>query len=520
MEWRVCRSGVRGRGAGDRRALFLAVFLVGLGAPAYAQDDLDTVVCESRDGEREECATDTAAGVVLLESTGTGACLLGKSWGYDDEGIWVDDGCAGTFGVASAAAPAGQGGDSLAAEPQEEEWQTWGTYTPGEGWLVGRSRYGEVNLSAYGLIRYLNQNDEDETFTDHLGNQRSIDLRNDIFGHRVIIFLNGWLATEKLRYIFFLWTVSSTDQDAIFFDVGYHFHRAFALYGGINGNPGSRSLQGSHPYWLGHDRVMADEFFRPYFTYGIWANGEVAPGLWYAAQIGNNSSALGITASQLDDRMDTGGVSMWWMPTTQEFGPRGAYGDWEFHDELATRIGFSTTTSTESRQLDPNTEGTENTILKLADGVNLFETGSLAPGVTIQEAGYKNLAFDAGMKYKGVFLQAEYYLRWLDDFEADGPLPVEDLFDHGFYVQAAAFPIPKKLELYAITSQIYGDPDAGFDDSSEYVGGLNVYPFGTRNYRWNVQVMDVNRSPVSSNFGYYVGGQDGTTITTAFSVFY
>lgn len=269
MEWRVCRSGVRGRGAGDRRALFLAVFLVGLGAPAYAQDDLDTVVCESRDGEREECATDTAAGVVLLESTGTGACLLGKSWGYGDEGIWVDDGCGGTFGVTSAAVPAGQEGDSLAAEPQEEEeWQTWGTYTPGEGWLVGRSRYGEVNLSAYGLIRYLNQNDEDETFTDHLGNQRSIDLRNDIFGHRVIIFLNGWLATEKLRYIFFLWTVSSTDQDAIFFDVGYHFHRAFALYGGINGNPGSRSLQGSHPYWLGHDRVMADEFFRPYFEIG------------------------------------------------------------------------------------------------------------------------------------------------------------------------------------------------------------------------------------------------------------
>lgn len=504
---------------GCLRLLGLAALGIGLSAPAFAQEELVTVFCESQDDERVECAADTAAGVVLLRSTGPAECLLGKSWGYDDTGIWVVDGCGGEFGVKSGAAPVGPEGEQV-VEQEEEEYQTWGTYTPGSGWVIGKTRFGEVHLSAYGLVRYLNQNDDDEVFTDHFGNERTIDLRNDIFGHRVIIFLNGWLASPKFRYIFFVWTVSSTDQDAIFVDFGYHFHRAFALYAGINGNPGTRSLQGSHPYWLGHDRVMADEFFRPYFTYGVWANGEVAPGLWYSAQIGNNSSALGITASQLDDKMDTGGVSMWWMPTTQEFGPRGAYGDWEYHDEIATRVGFSTTTSTETRQFDRASEDTENTILKLADGVNLFETGSLAPGVTIQEAGYKNLALDAGLKYKGVFLQTEYYMRWLDDFQADGPLPVQDIFDHGFYVQAAFFPIPKKLELYAITSQIYGDPDAGFDDSSEYVGGLNVYPFGTRNYRWNLQIMDVNRSPVSSNFGYYVGGQDGTTVTTAFSIFY
>jgi hypothetical protein len=30
----------------------------------------------------------------------------------------------------------------------------------------------------------------------------------------------------------------------------------------------------------------------------------------------------------------------------------------------------------------------------------------------------------------------------------------------------------------------------------------------------------VNRSPVSSTFGYYVGGQKGTTVSTAFSVFF
>jgi hypothetical protein len=36
----------------------------------------------------------------------------------------------------------------------------------------------------------------------------------------------------------------------------------------------------------------------------------------------------------------------------------------------------------------------------------------------------------------------------------------------------------------------------------------------------NFQVIDVTRSPVSSTFGYYTGGQDGTTFSAAFSVFF
>jgi hypothetical protein len=76
------------------------------------------------------------------------------------------------------------------------------------------------------------------------------------------------------------------------------------------------------------------------------------------------------------------------------------------------------------------------------------------------------------------------------------------------------------LELYAATSQIYGDSSAGFGDSSEYLVGMNWYPFPTRNHRLNVQLIDVDKSPVSSTFGYYTGGQTGWTFATAFSVFF
>jgi hypothetical protein len=235
--------------------------------------------------------------------------------------------------------------------------------------------------------------------------------------------------------------------------------------------------------------------------------------------LANNLSALGIKATQLD-RDFGAGASVWWMPTTHEFGPRGAFGDWEMHETVATRFGVSATMSPENRQTVSPTDPNNNTTIRLADSLNVFDTGSLAPGVTVQDVDYQLLAVDAGLKYRGIFLQTELYSRRLDGFVADGALPVDSIEDTGFYVQAAFYPWPKKLELYAATSQIFGDSDAGFDDSSEYLVGVNFYPLDTRNHRLNLQFIDVNHSPVSSTFGYYVGGQDGTIVSAAFSVFF
>jgi hypothetical protein len=414
---------------------------------------------------------------------------------------------------------AGAGGSAETRRPTPRVVETWGVYDPGDGFLVGRSEFGELSISSYAMARYMSQHDDDQVFTDHLGNQRPVDVRNDIFSHRIMVFLKGWMGSEKLIYNITLWTVNTTDQDAIFANLGYQFSRKFSLYAGLSGNPGSRSLSGSHPYWLAHDRVMADEFFRPFFGSGIYATGEALPGLWYTATVSNNNSALGVKASQLDRKLTYGGT-VFWMPTTHEFGPRGGYGDWEWHEELATRFGMSYVDSPEQSFRSTTGGNPDNTTLRLADSVNLFETGALAPGVTIDNADYRVLAIDAGIKLRGFFLQAEYYQRWLDNFDADGLLPVAEIKDSGFYVQAAFFPVKQKLELYGITSQIYGDDDAGFGDSSEYGIGMNWYPYPTRNHRLNVQLLDVNKSPVSSTFGYYTGGQDGWTLASSFSVFF
>jgi Protein of unknown function (DUF3011) len=500
-------------------SLLLALASPGVAAQSSADQPSapDPLVCESVVGQRQHCPADTSSGIVLVRSTGTVACLLGKTWGYDDTGVWVTEGCGGAF-LTGAAALAVDPGAAAPRKPTERI-ESWGEFDPGDGFLVGRSRTGELSISGYALLRYINQFPADQTFIDHLGNERTVDGRNDFYPHRVMVFLKGWLGNPRLVYAITLWTVATTDQRAIFGNIGYQFSRKFSVYGGLNGNPGTRSLQGSHPYWLGHDRVMADEFFRPFFGSGVWAQGEVLPGVWYNVVTTNNSSSLGVKSSQLD-RKWTSGASMWWMPTTNEFGPRGGYGDWELHEQVATRFGFSTVLSPEQRLTSATSNTPENTTIRLADSVNVFDTGALAPGVTVENVDYRILSFDAGVKYKGMFLQTEIYNRWLDNFKADGVLPVGSIHDTGFYVQGAFFPVPKKLELYGVTSQIYGDKDAGFSNSSEYGAGMNYYPFNTRNHRLNVQVLDVNRSPVSSAFGYYVGGLKGTSLSAAFSVFF
>ena len=306
----------------------------------------NTIVCESKDGQRVQCPATTSGGVTLVKSTGTAPCLIGKTWGYDATGVWVSDNCGGEFALGqtegSAATP------PVTASPMPKPIETWGEFDPGDGFLVGRGKAGALSISGYALARYMNQMPGESTFTDHLGNTRTVDGRNDIYSHRVMVFFKGYLGSPKLVYAITFWTVNTTDQRAIFANIGYQFSRKFSIYTGMNGNPGTRSLQGSHPYWLGQDRVMADEFFRPFFGAGVWAQGEPVPGLWYNAVMTNNSSSLGTKSSQLDRTFSTG-ASMWWMPTTKEFGPRGAYGDWEQHEKVATRFGFSTTRSPEQR---------------------------------------------------------------------------------------------------------------------------------------------------------------------------
>jgi hypothetical protein len=400
---------------------------------------------------------------------------------------------------------------------------TGSAFTPGKGFGLADTEKGSLNVSLYILARYLTQLPADQSFTDHLGNVREVDTVNQISApHRILMGFYGWLLDPKFTYNCTIWTVLAIDKVNIIGDLAYKFDDKFDFHAGVGGMPGTRSILGSHPYWLGTDRVMADDYFRAGFTQGVWGIGELLPGFWYRAMVGNNISTLNVSQTE-DTRPMAVGASMWWMPTTKEFGPRsGGYGDYEEHQQVATRFGVSGTHSRENRFTQVENAAPESTQIRLGDSIPLFNTGALANGVQVNDADFNLLATDAGMKYKGFFLQTEFYNRWLDQFHTTGgAVPVSRIHDWGFYVQGSKMIVPKLWELYAATSWIYPDKSAGFQSQShEWIGGVNWYPWKTHNSRINLQFMDVYRSAASSAFGYYTGGQTGQSVSLAWSLLF
>ena len=136
-------------------------------------------------------------------------------------------------------------------------------------------------------LRYLNTQSSDETFTDHLGVPRDVHTRNDITVNRAMFILGGYIFDQRARYSFTVWTSAGAASIIVASNIGWQFNKAITITGGYTGIPGSRSLVNTFPFFTATDRSMADNFFRPGFTQGVWANGEPLKGLNYLAFVGN-----------------------------------------------------------------------------------------------------------------------------------------------------------------------------------------------------------------------------------------
>src|SRR5262249_7933926 len=82
----------------------------------------------------------------------------------------------------------------------------WGTYEPGKGFVLLRTKEGEVSLSLIAYIRYLNQLGLDPTYTDSFGRTRDLDRRQDIFLNKVNLTFKGWLFDPDFTYRIWTWT--------------------------------------------------------------------------------------------------------------------------------------------------------------------------------------------------------------------------------------------------------------------------------------------------------------------------
>lgn len=64
-----------------------------------AQQRRHVVKCESRDKRAIRCTVETGLGVRLLKQLSRSECVEGRTWGYDANGVWVEDGCRAEFEI-------------------------------------------------------------------------------------------------------------------------------------------------------------------------------------------------------------------------------------------------------------------------------------------------------------------------------------------------------------------------------------------------------------------------------------
>jgi hypothetical protein len=435
--------------------------------------------------------------VILVRSTGQAACLLGKTWGYDDKGIWVSDGCSADFVAGKVEAPPTKQGAPA--------------YIPNAGFLLFDGDKGQIYFRLFSYVRYLNQRNLDPTYVDSFGNEKTVQLRQDVQLAKFFAPFSGWFLTPKFRYYLYVWSSNASQGDPAQVvgagNLSYVFNRYVTAGFGITSLPAVRSTEGQFPYWLTVDnRLISDEFFRGSYTTGFWLKGEIRTKFKYMAMFANNLSTLGVSATQLDNTFDTQSYMLQWLPTTGEFGLYGTFGDFDDHQQVATRLAVHYTSSTEDKQSQPGTDGIENTQIRLTDGNSIFTRNLFGPGINVDTVKYRMTSFDGGVKFRGLSVEAEFYMRWLTDFTGENVGGIANINDTGYQLQTSAMVVPKTLQAYVSGAQIFGD----YGNSSEFRTGLNWYFRRERGLRVNGEFLHLNKSPVGYTAVPYPVGGNGT----------
>jgi Protein of unknown function (DUF3011) len=501
----------------DAKAVVTSLLV--LAGPGLVAAQTGTVTCSSEPGKRLHCAADTSAGVALEKSTGASPCLLGKTWGYDDSGVWVADGCSGEFVVGQTPQTQPQTQTQTPPAPVVETTKKGPEYIPNAGFRLYEGDKGQIYVRLFSYVRYLNQKGLDASYTDAFGNTHTVKQREDFQLNKFFLPFTGWFLTPKFRYYLYVWSANTSQGDPAQVvgagNLSYTFNRFVTLGGGITSLPSVRSTEGQFPYWLGiDDRLIADEFFRGSYTTGIWVKGEVSTQIKYMAMLANNLSTLGVSAAQLDNHLDTTSFMLQWLPTTGEFGLYGTFGDFDQHEKVATRLAGHYTHSREDKQSQPGTDSIENSQIRLTDGSVIFTPGLFGPGITVTNVNYDMVSVDGGVKYQGFALEGEYYWRSLSSFAGANVSGIADIHDHGFQLQSSAMAVPKTIQVYVSGSAIRGI----YGNSSEVRAGANWYVVRERGLRFNAEWLHLNNCPVGYTAVPYPVGGNGDVFHTNFEL--
>lgn len=374
----------------------------------------------------------------------------------------------------------------------------------------------ELKVRGRMQFRYTGFKRDRETYSNrgdaNRGGPLRIENRNDFEIERGRLIFTGFMYDPNLKY--FINLDADTDDNHRFvlhdFWVYYEFSEAFSLNIGKAMVPGSRDWMSLSPNTHLADRSVATTYFRPDRTVGVWARGKIRDEFYYHALVGNGINTADRAPGDVDNRF-VYAFSSWWEPL-DEFGM--SHADLSYHEEPAVRLGHSFTYASQTGDTNGSTNG-EQAFVRLSDGTRLITPGALAAGVTVNEFNVSLYTIDAAFKYRGFSMNAEYFMRWLNDFSTSGcSIPHNTLYDHGFYADVGYFVCPKKLEVVGRMSQV----DGMFGDSWEYAGGVNYFLEPTHFNKVSFDVSVLDGSPTSNSSTNHVVGQDGVMFRFQYQV--
>src|SRR5262245_5893967 len=372
----------------------------------------------------------------------------------------------------------------------------------------------EFKFNNQDQLRYAGFARDVRTFTDSAGNVTPVTNRSAFELNRGRAIFSGFAFSPRLTYNLTFDYTTTSDSQINFWNywLGYKFDRGLSLFLGQAQVPGTREWLPPFVLTHGPDYSLATTFFRPSLSQGIWASGEPVDGLFYRIMLCNGFNTLGTNPSELDSRMTLSGTI--WAEPLGDFG-RG-YSDFEWHEDPAVRLGASATYSPiQGQQGNPNQP--ENSDIRLTNGTLITEPGALAPGVTLNIYHVALWAIDLAVKYRGISLNGEFYMRELFNLIGNGPIPRSSIFDFGGVAQAGYFVLPQKLEFYGRTSQITGPLGYG----SEYAAGFNCFCLeGKQNLRFTFDVAWVNHSPADQARTDYRVGDTGLLVRSQVQFFF
>lgn len=367
----------------------------------------------------------------------------------------------------------------------------------------------ELMMTGWIQFRHHAFSSDVDNWTDNAGVTRDVKDRNVFDIERARLAFSGFAQDPRLTY--FLQLDGDTDggHTVDFFDYWW----AWAFSDSFQVQVGKRKVAASRQWLLGArrtrfiDRPMANDFFRPDRTVGIFGVGKVGKAIHYEVMLGNGYNTSNLPEPATDTKFT--------FAVDSYLDPLGDYGgnlvDFDGSDELLLRFGHSFVYSPQAA----NTLGQpfdEADFIRLSDGTQLTQIGALAPWVTVSDFDVYFYGIDAAAKWRGWSINSEIYFRWINEIQGNAPLPINDLSQNGFYVEGGHFLVPKTVDANLRYSHVNGD----FGDASEIAAGINWYPLKKQTFKLSFDIASLDGSPLQNRTSDILVGDNGILYRTQF----